>query len=450
MGTTTAVRTGSWIYNPALDLVVGCGAWSLPLLFLAYPFASDRSTGWAVAFYALALLFNYPHYMATIYRAYHTKEDFFRYRAFTQHLTAILIVFFVAAHWSYTLVPWLFTIYVTWSPWHYMSQNFGLMMMFIHRNGVHIDRKDRDALWLAFVVSYLMIFLTFHANESADPLVLSLGLPAVIEILRIPFLFVFLIVGGYAIAKLVRQTGWKPMTAPIVLFVTEFLWFVFPTVIELILDVRIPQTRYSAGILAVMHSAQYIWITSYYAKQESSATGVAWRWKAYFAMLVVGGIILFVPIPWVATYALGRDFTSSFLIVTALINIHHFILDGAVWKLREKRVASLLIEKVAPARTREDAQLRLSTLKIGAVAVLLLIVGLDQVRNYLASRSDFGGIAWAAKLNPYDAALQTRLGVLQGRQGLYDEARQSFERALRSRPNYEPARTYLNDMNASR
>ena len=42
--------------------------------------------GWAVGFYALALAFNYPHYMATVYRAYHTQSEFARYRIFTLHL----------------------------------------------------------------------------------------------------------------------------------------------------------------------------------------------------------------------------------------------------------------------------------------------------------------------------------------------------------------------------
>ena len=59
-----------WIYHPAVDLIVGCGAWSVPLLLLAGGAGSTRT--WAVAFYLLALGFNYPHYMATVFRAYHT------------------------------------------------------------------------------------------------------------------------------------------------------------------------------------------------------------------------------------------------------------------------------------------------------------------------------------------------------------------------------------------
>jgi hypothetical protein len=149
------------IHFSAVDLIVGCGAWSLPLLALAYPSAGADLPAWTVVFYTLALVVNYPHYMATVYRAYHTKDEFFRYRLFTVHITALLLVTLAAAHWSSWLASWLVMIYFTWSPWHYMGQNFGLAMMFIHRNGIAIHKKDRNALKTAFVASYVMIFEFF-------------------------------------------------------------------------------------------------------------------------------------------------------------------------------------------------------------------------------------------------------------------------------------------------
>ena len=65
-----------WLYNPWLDLIVGCGAWSAPLLAFAYFSLASNTRTWAIAFYVLALFFNYPHYMATIYRAYHREAHY--------------------------------------------------------------------------------------------------------------------------------------------------------------------------------------------------------------------------------------------------------------------------------------------------------------------------------------------------------------------------------------
>src|SRR5215471_21436871 len=118
-----------WIYGPWLDLIIGCGAWSAPLLLLTYFAARSDSGVWPLVFYFLALFFNFPHFMATIYRAYHTQSEFQKYRVFTVHVTLLIILAGILVHAWYALLPWLFTLYICWSPWHYTGQNFGLLMM---------------------------------------------------------------------------------------------------------------------------------------------------------------------------------------------------------------------------------------------------------------------------------------------------------------------------------
>jgi len=117
--------------------LVGCGAWSAPLLAAALWLTQTHTHAWVVAFYGLALAFNYPHFMATVYRAYHTRADFEKYKIFTLHITLLLILTGVLLHASYRLFPWVFTLYILWSPWHYTGQNYGLLMMFARRSGAH-------------------------------------------------------------------------------------------------------------------------------------------------------------------------------------------------------------------------------------------------------------------------------------------------------------------------
>jgi len=107
---------GPWIYNPWIDLIVGCGAWSAPLLLLAGYTAHFTPATWSFGFYFLALLFNYPHFMATIYRAYHSYDEFTKYRFFTVHVALLLAVTGIVAHLWYPLLPWIFTLYICWSP----------------------------------------------------------------------------------------------------------------------------------------------------------------------------------------------------------------------------------------------------------------------------------------------------------------------------------------------
>src|SRR5438093_8136223 len=199
----------------------------------------------------------------------------------------------------------------------------------------------------------------------------------------------YVVFGMIILGKLIRRAGWRPMVAPLTLYVTEFLWFVLPTALELTTSIRVPQTAYSAGIMAVMHCAQYLWITNYYARREERVGAAEWRWQRYFIILVLGGMVLFIPGPWFASYVFGRDFTLSALILTSLINIHHFILDGAIWKLRDSRVRQLLTS-TEPAHTikvtRPAASRALRLIGAAAIAMLLVLASIDQVRYDLGNR----------------------------------------------------------------
>ncbi len=447
----------AWIYNPWLDLIVGCGAWSAPLLLVSYFAVASSARTWSIVFYILAFFFNYPHYMATIYRAYHRAEDFHKYRVFTVHITALMLLTLVLSHTWLRILPWIFTIYLTWSPWHYSGQNYGIFMMFARRAGADPDKATRRALYGAFIVSYLILFLGFHTGPSSDPLFLSLGIPALVSRWeQIILAIAFLGLSAFGLSRLARETGWRKLTPSLTLFSSQFLWFLLPTAIALLRGLEIPQNRYSTGVLAVMHSAQYLWITSYYARREALASGASekaprsWRPLAYFGVLVLGGIALFVPGPWLASRAFHHDFTASFLIFTALVNIHHFILDGAIWKLRDGRIASLLLnsrESFADAASQAGGRIAAAArwlvggttaaraLRVSAAGLLLIWGTIDQARYYLALHSDdLRDLQRAAALDATDSALETKIGRKALDVGDAKQAEAAWRRAMAVNP----------------
>lgn len=441
-----------WVYNSWLDMMVGCGAWSAPLLLLAYFSLASNTLQWSIAFYGLALFLNYPHYMATVYRAYHRSEDFHKYRIFTVHITLLLLVTAVVSHFWFRALPLLFTLYVTWSPWHYSGQNYGILMMFARRAGAQPANAERRALYAAFLLSYAILFVNFHTGPSTDPLFLSLNLPGVVSSqLLIVLAIAFVACSAYGLSRLIGQAGWRAMVPSLTLFSTQFLWFLLPTVLSLGDGFHVPQSRYSTGVLAVMHSAQYLWITSYYARREANAEGhQRWRPLAYFAVLVAGGIALFVPGPWITSHVFHFDFTRSFLIFTALVNLHHFILDGAIWKLRDGRIANLLLNseaRISDAATDAGNGLLASLLwLVGsssgarslrvATAVALLAWGtVDQVRYYFALHGDnLADLQRAAALASYDTTLQMRLARKELDAGQPDHAISAWKRAMQANP----------------
>ena len=441
-----------WLYGPWLDLVVGCGAWSVPLLLLSYFSIASSARAWSVAFYALALFFNYPHYMATIYRAYHRAEDFQKYRVFTVYTTALILLTGLLSHFWLGILPWIFTIYLTWSPWHYSGQNYGLFMMFARRAGANPGKAPRRALYGAFIASYLVLFLEFHAGSSSDPFFLTLGIPPVVAHWgQIAMGAVFVVLSAYGLSHLARAIGWRKLLPCLTLFSTQFLWFLFPATMALIKGLEIPQSRYSSGVLAVMHAAQYLWITSFYARREASeAPGRSWRPLAYFGVLVAGGIALFVPGPWLASRVFHHDFSASFLIFTALVNLHHFILDGAIWKLRDGRIAALLLnsrDRLANAASGAGSRLSAAwewlsgnapsarALRVSAALLLLAWGTVDQVRHYLALRSDdVRDLQRAASLDSFDGPLQMRLARRELEDGQPQLAEAAWRKAIQSNP----------------
>jgi tetratricopeptide (TPR) repeat protein len=441
-----------WIYRPWLDMIVGCGAWSAPLLLLAYLTASSSTLTWSVSFYVLALFFNYPHYMATVHRAYHRSEDFNKYRIFTVHTTLLILLSAVVSHFWFRALPFIFTLYLTWSPWHYSGQNYGILMMFARRAGARPVKDVRRAMYAAFLLSYAILFLNFHTGPSTDPLFVSLNIPGVVSTqLQIVFAVAFLVCSAYALSRLIGQTGWRGMVPSLTLFSTQFVWFLLPTVLSLGERLRVPQSRYSTGVLAVMHSAQYLWITSYYAGREARAEGRQnWRPLAYFAVLIAGGIALFIPGPWIASHVFHFDFTRSFLIFAALVNLHHFILDGAMWKLRDGRIANLLLnskETISDATSDTGSAFAAAyrwlvssvpaarALRIATAVALLAWGSVDQVRYYLALQDDnLPDLQRAAALNAYDSTLEMRLAHKELDAGKPGAAEAAWKRAIQANP----------------
>ncbi len=451
---------GRWIYRPWVDLLVGCGAWSAPLLAVAAWLTPSHTHTWAVAFYLLAILFNYPHFMATIYRAYHTRAEFEKYKMVTLHVTLLMVLTGVLLHAFYWLLPWVFTLYICWSPWHYTGQNYGLLMMFVRRSGATIAPNERRWIRAAFITAYVMLLASFQTGGSTDPLVLSIGLPASFTLparLALGVVFAGAIFIGFR--GLVSRSSWKAMAAPLTLALTQFLWFVLPTLLELHAAYQIPQTRYSSGILAVLHSAQYLWITSYYQQREARAAGQSnWRMATYFLTLMAGGIALFIPGPWLVSRIFHFDFTTSFLIFTAIVNIHHFILDGALWKLRDSRIASMLIDRSGKSAASESAAgagapstravaaasgpsfgsqiFSSAAFRVSLIALLFLWGGMDQVHFALATdEGNLSALHQAALLNPYDSLLEGRIALAEAKQGRKDEQLAALERAVAINPH---------------
>jgi tetratricopeptide (TPR) repeat protein len=138
---------------------------------------------------------------------------------------------------------------------------------------------------------------------------------------------------------------------------------------------------FTAVWASIAHSAQYLWVTSYYARRSGSGQRLA----GFYARALLAGSLLSV-IPGLAFGPTGlalRPWSGGLaILIFACINLHHFVLDGAVWKLRDGRVARLLLRDAQAAAGDElpRSRLRHALWALGAVGLAVPLIELWEVR----------------------------------------------------------------------
>jgi tetratricopeptide (TPR) repeat protein len=350
-----------WLFGPAPDLLLGCGL-LYTLVFAIYAVAGAEILAvqprWL--FPLLVMLFSMPHYGGTLLRVYEQRHERRRYVLFAVWATLFVVALFVVAVHNVLIASLMFTVMVTWSPWHYTGQNYGLGLMFLRRRGVAVTAGLKRWIYGSFVLSYVFIFLILHSSamggytsftyEASEVGFVRLGIPPAIGAWLVPaFGAAYVVVTGVAGTLLVRCGGWRNVAPIAAIALTQALWFVLPFGTHYFgwhtgLHPLDQQNGFSDYVLLIFmgHGLQYLWVTAYYARHSDGWSGSG----NYYAKVLASGVAL-----WTLPVLLlmpdgpgGFAYDAGFsMMVAAAVNIHHFILDGAIWKLRNMRIASVLI-----------------------------------------------------------------------------------------------------------
>ncbi|NNL65570.1 MAG: tetratricopeptide repeat protein [Myxococcales bacterium] len=501
-----SASSGRWLHGPTTDLLFGCGVWYFFAFALLCAYGEQiRGPGGMVFLPVLMLLFGTPHYGATLLRVYDQREDRAQYRFFALWATVAVVAMFGVGVWVPVAGSAILTLYMTWSPWHYAGQNYGLAVMFLRRRGVEISPRAKRLFYGTFFLSFLLTFLLAHGTERVanfTPLLytdagyqfLSIGLPQPYTgWLTYGVLAAYLgCVGGsvWLLARGARSLG--DLGPSLLLVGSQALWFVIPfgarywRVGQEFGPLSIHNEGWYFLWIAIAHSVQYLWVTSSFAEGRSDWKGMA----PYLGKtLLAGACVWALPAVLFSPDLLGRvsyDAGLAVLIASA-VNIHHFILDGAIWKLRDGRVARLLMRRRATERDdavpTEGGWVRPVVWATGAACVAMLFVGywehevrlqyalhqkdteksgaiLDRLR-FIGRESAEGRASQAELLyaegRPGAAELAYRrslglhpkaetwfsLGKLQYEQRRYDAAIESLEAAAALRPHEDAVYYYM-------
>jgi hypothetical protein len=318
-------------------------------------------------------------------------------------------------------------------------------------------------LYASFLLAYLLTFLVFHsaisvidynARGAADTSVvfLPLGIPPAVHQLVFPLAAVAYLATLVASAVLLlRHARGRDLVPAAALVLTQALWFSIPfgvryfgieTGVEPI-DLLRNQIQDYFSWVAIGHAAQYLWVTSYYARGSGS-----WRgFPRYLGKVLASGVAIWMlPVLFFAPLVRGHyEYAGGLaLLVSSVVNIHHFILDGAIWKLRGP-IAQILIRSDSVATEtalRSQGRPLRRLVWAGCFAALALSVGalaLEQRIRASLERKDFeavrAGAAQLAALGRESGSLQLALGNALHAERRIAEARESYRRGQQLLPN---------------
>jgi hypothetical protein len=299
----------------------------------------------------LSVVVNYPHFSATVYRLYQSPENLRQFPVTAWGVPLILFGAVGASFWQPNVIaPYFLMLFLLWSPYHYSGQTIGLTMVYARRAGFSIGRRERAAL-SAFVFSaFVCGVIRFQRNGSSGRFIDFYGmsipafpLPDWMDAAAQAVMWTgALVFAGFA---LVWCIGQKRLMPPIVLLpaLTHFVWFV-------------PGANLKSFwiVIPFFHSLQYLLIALVMQlKVRIDVMGGERSWRRVSAEArrwgsrnILGGVLLFIGLPAAFSW-LPLPLMTTAGILAAAVNIHHFFVDGVIWKLRDTTASSALMINIA-------------------------------------------------------------------------------------------------------
>jgi hypothetical protein len=292
---------------------------------------------------------NYPHYAATYFKAYRTRAEISAYFGVCVIVPLILLGLGLTSLLApLAVAPWFCKAYLLTSGYHYSGQTYGIALIFANKARMPLHGWQKLFLMAPIYLAYLYLLAQKEEAKAApEPFytmqIQPIGFPSeVTTALNLLFalgLLFYVALNGY---WFIKHGKLFPMIVHVVV-ASHVVWFVF--------GARNPAFYY---FVPFFHCLQYLVITTYFYFKKTRADASApvssampsrtGSFLSYYVGLVVLGAFLFQVPPLMLSWSGCVDFYLASAVVMALVNLHHFIMDGAIWKLRKPEVGKVLIQ----------------------------------------------------------------------------------------------------------
>ena len=343
-----------WILSPALDLLLCCGGmvWIIGLtqFFVVDLLLPQFSANFAIAILACSHLFAESHIAATWFRIYSEPKNTRSYSIALIGPSLVLLLCFAGLS-NYSFTAFMCKIYTIWVAHHFTSQTYGITLLYCIKNGCSIDAADKFVLRL-MMNSVAAVAVTRQLTDDSWAVNQFIG----VELPK----WSFVPPSSFVIAVLILQVsvcifavrtfskvlkGRKCLPVPAMLMILTIV-ATFTAGNELFAELR----NY---LPAYFHASQYLAITgaAFLMKGESAKhlppnrKWLAFTKKeavAYFAKLFICSGITFLLLPALLSLCVSAK-EQAFAAVFCAVNLHHFISDMLIWKLRNPAVQNSLV-----------------------------------------------------------------------------------------------------------
>ena len=291
---------------------------------------------------ALSFLINWPHFTASYHLLYSTPGAVARYPFATKYMPALLVVYVVAAAALYGRAPSFLRVFhataAVYLAWHYTGQAWGAMAAFARVEGVRFDALSRG-----LVRANMTVLLAWHAAWSANIVAKLVG-PArfmpVYEALSMAAI-ASAALGAAGLWRLFRSAGRLPATV-LLPWASIHLWYGL---------LYFSGALYWVLVVQLAHALQYLVFPVRVHENRGAAPGGRY---AYYALLLASGFAAFWAAPRLADWltsktALALPLGVAGMLVGDMLVIHHYFVDGCIWKLGDPEVRRDLFAHLEPA-----------------------------------------------------------------------------------------------------
>lgn len=338
----TGTRAPGWLRSRRFDAAFIGGTAGLALISGCVVVVEPRLLAIAIAVDLWALA--YHHVIASYTRLCFDRVSFHEHRFLVLGLPPLVLV--ATALLSAALGPWILaTLYLYWQWFHYTRQSFGVSQVYRRRSGGLAEENEsitRLALYL------LPLWGILHRSAQAPETFLGMEL----RVVPTPGLVVDL-VGAVAVAALaawvlLRARAFRAGRAP----VAHTLYVLSHVAVFAVGYLAIEDVTQGWLVLNVWHNAQYVlfvWMfngSRFHAGIDPSARFLSTLsqprngWLYFLVCSSIAGVV-YLAVDQLAAWLAFTAWPVA-LVAYQAINFHHYLVDGVVWKVRERPLQSVL------------------------------------------------------------------------------------------------------------